>query len=251
LGQDRYSALTAHDGSYAFEKIAAGDYVLTVHSPDRLMDETLEVTVSPPESRFDVALTVAEIEGRATDPEGRPLPGLRVDVRAPGRRGRNSRIQGSMTVSEDERGNLRQDWDSGSRRITTDGEGRYRLRGLATEVPLVVSVSGQYVVADSRDGIELSVGEIRRRVDFELQAAGAIEVRVNGRQGSYRVVAVREGARQSSWIWNSRPARMTGMATGLWTVKVTSQDDSGGGQEVTREVEILPGETIRVTLDVP
>ena len=209
-------------------------------------------TVSPPDSRFDVTLSVAVIEGRVTDPQGLPLPGVRVDVNERGGRRRNtSRRQPNMTVSEDERGNLQPDWGAGSRRITTDKQGHYSLRGLATGVQLGVSVSGQYVVSDTVSGIELAEGEIRRLVNFELREAGVLEVRIKGAKGNYRVTAKREGAKRSSWIWNSRPARITGMDPGPWTVTVVNQNGGSEGKESAREVEVLPGETVRVNFDAP
>ncbi|MEE8469056.1 MAG: carboxypeptidase-like regulatory domain-containing protein [Planctomycetota bacterium] len=254
-GLDPLGALTAHDGSYHFDKIAAGDYLLSVHSPDRLMDEVLEVTVSPPDSRLDVALSVAAIEGRVTDAQGLPLAGVRVDVSEQGGRRRNTTNgRANMTVSEDELGNLQPDWNGGSRRITTDAEGRFRLRGLLTDVELGVAVSGPYVVSDRRTGIELAAGEIRRQVNFELAAAGMLQVTVNGAQSRYQVMILREDTQRSArsaWTRNSRPARFSGVATGPWTVKVSGTNGAGEGQDSSSQIEIVAGETLRVTLDVP
>ena len=258
-GGDKYGALSEYDGRFVFEGIECGDYLLTVDHPERRMTHTSEVTISAGENSRDVELTLAIIEGRVSDPQGRPLPGLDVGVSAPGQRGRNYRgMGGTLTLVEDARGTLSPDWRAdGRRRARTNADGEYALRGVATSQPLTVAASGRFVIPDRVDGLEVAPDEIRRGVDFVLKRAGDLRVALTGNVSrNLRIEARLEEKgktlqRRNARLRGSRPADLRACLPGTWLVQVKRPGGAGVQVVAEAEAEVRIGERTTVTIQVP
>ena len=249
------TATSNHDGRYKIENVSCGEYVLRVSHPDRYMEETFEVTIIPDGMIYDVELPTAVLEGTVRYPDGRPIPKLRVDVRA--KDGRSAaRSGGGSTLVEDDSGQLQPDWEGSRRQLETDANGRYRVEGVATGVELTVSTSGAFSTRGVVTGIELAPDEVRSGVDLEVEPAGRITLRLpSGRQNaSYQIRLSMEQAEGKSLnrntnMWGNRPRSVDALAAGVWTLQVYDMRDA---QQLLWEttVEVVAERVSEVELDL-
>ncbi|MCP3914128.1 MAG: carboxypeptidase regulatory-like domain-containing protein [bacterium] len=258
-GTDKYASLSEHDGRFAFQDVAVGEYVLAVTHPDRRMGHEEEITIGPGDNRIDVELPLAIIEGRVVDPTGTPIGGLEVRV-SPVVRGRSSWRGGgggSLSLVEDDKGGVRPDWRSGRRRTArTSPDGTYALRGVAASEALRVSVSGRYVVPGTSEELTIAPDEIRTGVDFVLERAGVISVRLAGAQrGQFNIEAIlTEGEqtyRKSTRVWGSRSSRISSLRPGTWDITVKQRTDDQWVAVATTSAEVKVDETASVTVEIP
>lgn len=254
---DPLSTVTNHEGNFKFEGIRCGSYTLIVSHPARRMSARRAVAVAVDPRRADVDLDVASIEGRVTDLDGRGLPGLEV-IPVP-KQGAGDDQPYQMVVIEDDRGGARVNYEQSSRRSEkTDANGRYVLRGLATEQPIFVQVRGESVENASSPEITLAPDEVRRGIDFALRRAGSIEVRLNGNPAeqtwfqarAYRVADGKETMVHSVYLgtW-SRAQTIRSLAPGHYKVVLSlgGAVQARAMQEV--ETDVAASETSRVSFD--
>jgi protocatechuate 3,4-dioxygenase beta subunit len=256
---DPLATVSNHEGAYKFENIRCGNYTLFVSHAARRMSAkfTVSVETEPHERDFDLDST--SIEGRVTDIDGRPLAGIEV-MAAPkqGNRGDDQPYQ--MVVTEDDRGQPRVNYEQSARRSEkTDEDGRYVLRGLATEQPLFVQVHGDAVENASSPEITLAPDEVRRGVDFALRRAGCIEVRLLGNPSdrswylvrALRVVDGKETPAQTIYLgtWN-RTQTIRSLAPGHYKLVLVPQGGSATAQQQSVEADVEPSETSRVSFQV-
>jgi hypothetical protein len=260
--QDPSLATTDHEGRYAYESFRCGEYWLSVHHATRRMGARFRVTVAEEPRRFDVELDAAAIEGTVTDVEGQPLAGVEVSVQATsGEHSDEAPYQ--IVVREDDRGNAQMDYRQGSRSTErTDARGRYVLRGLAADRPLVVRIESDLVEQAQSPEITLAADEVRTGVDFRLRRAGRIEVTLGGglpKQDAwyevlaYQRVGEREELRGSTWIggWN-RHGVLRGLPPGTYRVVLSPPGRAEPASDrpwPSKELEVRPQETGHVVLD--
>ena len=261
--RDPLAAMTDAQGTYRFEKVRGGAYVLEIDHGTRKMAARFPVSIDDPPRVFDVDLDVAVIEGRIVGEDGRALEGIEVQcLNAEGR----SESEGSWRVllTEDEEGDAdvdyRQDVPSAER---TDANGRYALRGVRSGDPVQVVASGDRVQPETKPAMTLGPEEIRRNVDFVLKDAGAIEVAMAGspsssRGGWYQVRAYRiveegeagETAYGHVGNWN-RVCRLGSLVPGRYRVQVLRGGRGQGQPLLDVEVDVVVRETSRVDFQAP
>jgi protocatechuate 3,4-dioxygenase beta subunit len=256
---DPLSTTTNHDGQYKFENIRCGNYTLYISHPARRMSVSSSVTVEADPREHDFDLDVASIEGRITDVDGKAMPGVEViPIAKQGGRGEDQPYQ--MVVVEDDRGGARVNYEQSSRRSEkTDSSGRYVLRGLATEVPIVVQVRGEMVETATSPDITLAPDEVRRGVDFALRRAGSIEVRLVGNQSEQiwfqaRAIRVAEGKETMAQMvylgtWN-RTQTIRSLAPGHYKVVLSPGGPNGGRPAQEAETDVAAAETSHVSFQV-
>lgn len=274
---DPFSTSTDHEGAYRYEDLRCGDYWLSIHHASRRMGARHRVRITEQVSTFDIDLDMASIEGVVMDTDGRPVAGVEVGVSAVTDEGGDEGPY-EMVVREDERGNPQTQWRSPSRASErTDAAGHYTLRGLRSNVALVVAVHSEMLEPGSTGEITLQPDEARTGVDFRLRRAGVIAVALTGAvQGKNQWYEVRvsrvaaaasnpgenggEGADatpqeevvQSSWIgsWN-RNVTLAGLAPGRYRVSLHRPEHRGAsdapGAPSAQEVEVRAQETTSVS----
>jgi hypothetical protein len=239
--------------------VRCGEYTAIVTHSGRRMAAEFPVTVASEPRQFDFTLELAGVEGRVTDPDGRPLAGLVVNAyRAKG--GLDVESPYHMVVMEDERGNPNVNWEQVTHSSErTDALGRYALAGLLTDEPLYISVEGDWVERKSSPEITLGHDETRAGVDFVLRLAGKIEVSMagggnRGRNDSwYQVRAVRAGSdnnqvmyQTSIGSWN-RSQTMSSVLPGKYKVSIHRHGDDAAPPVSAQEVEVEVGQIARVS----
>lgn len=258
-GTDPFATVSRHDGSYRIEHLRCGDYSALVVLAHRTMatEFRVRVTVEPTQRDFD--LDISGVEGRVTDPDGRPLAGLSVRCwRTSGGLDIDSPYQ--MVVTEDDRGNPDVDWKQiTGREIRTDDQGLYRIPGLVTQEPLQVGVSGEWVEEAHSSDFSLSSGEVRHGIDFVVRRAGQVHVDLaagtNARDDWFecQVVPVGEpeGRRTyTTWMgsWN-RTGRVQSVVPGRYKVTIWRGGDHQTPPVHESEVDVAISQVARVSFD--
>jgi uncharacterized GH25 family protein len=261
-GRDPFSDTTDHRGDYRIESRRAGEYVVLVHHRERRMPSEFRIVLGSGEQVQDFALDTNAIEGSVTDPEGRPLVGVRVEVyRAEA--GMQMEPPASMILTVDDLGNPNLDWrqDGANREARTDAQGRFVLRGLIENTGLFVHCQGDDVENKTSEPIVLAPGEIRRGVDFELRRAGRIRVELVGELKDnrwYQVSVVErtadtENVLNQAWLakWN-RDETIGSIVPGAYTLRLASRDHQGNEVRLAEmPVEVEVGQVARARFQVP
>ncbi|MEM6572384.1 MAG: carboxypeptidase-like regulatory domain-containing protein, partial [Planctomycetota bacterium] len=178
------SARTLSDGSFELEDVEPGSYTLVVSHPDRAMADRFPLTVVPGDTRADVDLELAIVEGIVVDDTGEPISGARVSARAPGSgggAGQTSMVT-MQTVNAD--GTVASRTSSrGATAARTGRDGRFELRGVQSGVELELSVRGRRGLSGRATIDPLRPDELRSGVEIELVARGTLKFQVGVRGG--------------------------------------------------------------------
>ncbi len=248
-------ARTDGHGEYRFADLKSGLYTLSVEHPSRAMPAEFEFEVEEGENRFDIELPVSIVEGRITDPSGRPLPGI--SVRAERVRERESSAGFMIAVRGDEDGDVVTFGDGlGTSGTRTDADGRYSLRGVASDVELVVRASGDGVQEGTSESVSVGPDRTRSNVDLVLEPAGSVEVEALLADGSpaqmcmVRAHFLGEGEADDEFGFiQSRTTKLDGLRPGTWRINVsraTGPEEENPGTD--QDVEVLAGETAKTSV---
>jgi protocatechuate 3,4-dioxygenase beta subunit len=259
------TARTDARGMYQLSGVEPGEYTLSVSHPSRAMETELELRVAERDTRQDVALAIATIEGRVVGAEGEPLSGVRVSAER--ERGANQpRAVVGMVFAGDNGGVGMIGGEDGAENVFTDADGRYSLRGVAIEVPLVVRAELKGLQPARSEAFEVRENESKRGVDLKLAKAGEIEVTAFKADGSPAqmviVTATPEGdlaataERKTGFIPEGGKTTLDGLAPGSWKVSVRAV---GGVQSagpsssppIEQVVVVKPGVASPVRFDFP
>lgn len=269
LGSGGPSATTDSKGRYELDAVPSDGYRVEVTHPTRQMPSVLEVAVREGRNDLDIALSVASIEGRITDPEGKPLAGLQVGVSEYQEPGANSGSMRFVAVMVDTNGSSMTITDGGAgQAVSTDGEGYYQLRGVAIDRPLVVEASGSAYAAVKSEPIEVRAGETLDGVDLQLRAAGRVDIEVSKADGSaaggFLVNAVYRGSadpmpeEQTAFIGPDGKGELQGLLVGSWELSLRAMGGPGGSRgsgasaaPLPQTVEVGAGQRELVSFEAP
>ncbi|MEO1695954.1 MAG: sigma-70 family RNA polymerase sigma factor [Planctomycetota bacterium] len=179
-GPSDASVRTRSDGSYRIEGVDPGAYRLVVSHRSRAMKESMPLRVDGAETRADVALSLAVLEGVVLDSEGAPVAGARVTVRDPA----SASAGGSATMFSVQTvgANGAVSSTSTNRRapsVKTDEEGRFVLRGVADGVDLELSAAGAGGSSARLSVDALAPNELRSGVQVIAEARGTLRFQVS------------------------------------------------------------------------
>lgn len=254
---DPLRQVTDHEGRVTFSGLELGDYKMTVSHPERRMPRGFELTIEEvPEREQLFELGITAVEGVVQNTRGDAIEGLQVSVSVA--EGENLWANDyRVKVQLDEDGDADFEWESVEQRsLRTDREGRYRLDGVRPELPLLISVRGSYIVPEFRRIEPLMRDEVRTGVDFALQPAGVLEVKVTGRSNGdrkryplrlRRIKADGEATdEQTSNLRGNGSRQFTSLLPGTWTVEML--ESTGDTVLSTVEVEVVAGESRQAIL---
>lgn len=257
------TARTDGDGFYEFPDLKTGSYSLTISHPSRHMNDEFELDVDAGDNRFDMEVPVSIVQGRITSHEGEPLVGLRVSAERHQDEGPRVTMQRvAMFVSDGGDQTVQIGGDGGGDSALTDADGRYELRGVLSDIDLVITASGTGVQEGASEPLKVAPDEVKDGVDFQLYPAGKIRVEAFTSTGdparflSVTATLLGEDADsvepERSFI-ESGSAVLDGLRPGRWAVHVGSvgmgnPDDEDEGQ--TQEVEVKAAEEATVTFTV-
>jgi protocatechuate 3,4-dioxygenase beta subunit len=234
------SATTDGEGSFRLEGLDPGAGELVVEHTRLAMKHREAHRARSGTQRVDLPLTLTTIEGQVRDEAGRPVEGARVSVAAT--EGGRQRVMMAFVSSDGGGAQVL----GGPRPDRTGPDGRYRLEGVRSGVPLEVSVEGAGMCPASRKVDALDPGELEAGVDFEVLEGATLVVRRSS-QEPLMVRATFEGegplgepVMPEMLFLNEGEARKGGLTPGIWNLVL---ERMGEQPEVIAEhtVELLPG----------
>ncbi len=258
-GSDAFATVSAYDGSYKIEHLRCGEYSALVVLNHRTMPAEFRVRIVVEPTQRDFDLDISGVEGRVTDPEGRPLAGLVVQC-SRSQPGLEIDAPYHMVITEDDRGNPNVDWKQISgHTITTDSNGQYLIPGLATQEPIIVSVSGEWVENGSSGEFTLSPGEVRHGVDFTLRRAGQVLVRLAGGRNKRdewfecRLSPIGEPAGRheaSTYVgaWNE-DGRLESIVPGRYKLTIRLHGEESVPPALESELDVVVGQVTQIPFD--
>ncbi|MFN0244240.1 MAG: hypothetical protein ACKVWV_15230 [Planctomycetota bacterium] len=266
-------ASTDLDGRFEIDGVAPGAYELWVGHRRRAMATRVTVEIAAPRTTCRVDLPAASIEGRVVDEHEQPLAGVRVRVEpvdeADARASGGGLFQTLLVADENGMARVRHR-AVGDARAETAADGRYRLRGVAADVPMRVRAERDDLESVVTADFSLSADEARSGVDFVLRGAGAIDIAVAAPPADSRadpsfgagdadqllvriVLAADGGATESRSIrWNRWQRRQVvrSLLPGAYDVQLVR---SSNPADVIAEqrVTVRVGETARAAFSAP
>ncbi|MEM7306182.1 MAG: carboxypeptidase regulatory-like domain-containing protein [Planctomycetota bacterium] len=264
-GQD--GERTDSSGRYRIENLEPGTYTVTIAHPKRRMPAEIEVEVAAGETRQDIDLPVSILEGRITDLDGNPLPGLKVSA---SEKSGGSRFAGRVAMFRsaggDSSGGVVNLGDQLGDAAYTDDDGRYSLRGVKPDVELLVKATGDGVQPGESESVTVGADEVRRGVDFQLEAGGTVEVEImkaDGSPASFCIVRANyldevpeeeesEGSEPKFAFAQSGATTLTGLRPGRWIVTVSAAGPGGDGEDPPeQEIEVEADQPGQLTFHMP
>ncbi len=248
------------EGRYRFDQVKEGRYVLTVSHSTRAMPVDFEVSVEEGENVFDLNLAVAVIEGQVLDSEGQPIPGVRVQAERAQAEGGGPRTRTIMMISTGSDTVVQMGGGPATETTYTDGEGRYTLRGVQPDVELVVKGEGEDVQPGQSDRVRVAPDEVKRNVDFVLEAGGSIlveAIKADGAPASFQMVRANYEGEDDSvepkfGFVQTGSTTLTGLRPGPWRVNVSAAGP--GGDEANgppdQVIDVIAGEEAPATFTV-
>ena len=215
---------------------------------------------------MDLPLSI--LEGRITDLDGQPLPGIKVSASASTGGGsfRGGRIAMFRSAGGDASGGVVNLGGDLGEDVYTDADGRYSLRGVRPDVELVVEASGDDVQTGSSEPVTVAPDEVSGGVDLQLEAGGSIQVEVfqaDGSAANFCVVRANyedevpedlrsEGAEPKFAFAQNGVTTLRGLRPGRWSVSVNSAGPGGGGSDPEdQEIDVEVLRTGQLTFHMP
>ena len=247
LGGGGPSATTDASGAFQLEGLDPGAGELVVEHARLAMKHREALRARPGTQRIDLPLTLTTIEGQVRDEAGRPVEGARVSVAAT--EGGRQRVMMAFVSSDGGGAQVL----GGPRPDRTGPDGRYRLEGVRSGVPLEVSVEGAGMCPASRKVEALDPGELEAGVDFEVLEGATLVVRRPSEEPlMLRATFEGEGplgepVTPEMLFLDGGEARKEGLTPGIWNLVL---ERMGEQPEVLAEhtVELSAGETETVDL---
>lgn len=261
------STRTDSRGRYELAGIPVETYELEVSHATRHMPWRAAIDVEAGEERFDVDLPVTIVEGLVTDHRGEPVAGARVSAERDRGQQRGPRMIQMVAVSVGgEGGGSAVSIGPGGATDAeyTDEEGRYALRGVLSDTPLVVKVQSDDSAPARSETFDVAPGAVRERVDVALSPAGSIAVTTRTPDGAPAggFLALASFAGESAapiepvtgFVGPDGRALLRGCAEGKWLVRLNPMgvgDEAPAGAPEPLEVDVVPGKEAPLSFEVP
>jgi hypothetical protein len=251
-------AETDGQGEFRLENVAAGEYDLVVSHPSRVMPHEVEVRVPGGEVRQDVDLAISILEGRVTDEEGRGVAGLRVRAE---RRGGSSGVAEVVFAFADGDGAVNLG-GAGGGTVTTDSDGRYKLRGVLSDADLAVVASGGGVQRTESEIVRVPPDGMRSGVDLVARKGATLEVTCRRPDGTpatpcevrAQLVDAEDADSKFEITRGDGKARFQGLQPGRWRVTArslgTAPEDDSSPPPAEQTVDLAVGPAKQITLEV-
>jgi RNA polymerase sigma-70 factor (ECF subfamily) len=238
-----HSAITDAEGRLWIADLGPGDQELEVHHGALSMPAKRAVELVRGANELSIDLDDGRVRGHVTDGEGNALAGARVRAFRAG-----SEAGGSP---------FRYGYGSDAEAVADEG-GRFELAGLDLATALVLEVRAEGRASARAEHLSPSLDE--RVIEFALGPEARLEIRLEGGiEGAFthliaRPLASEPSAPRTLFLRSSSERTLDGLAPGPWRVEAYPRARPGAPPpppSATRDVELVPGETTKVTLSLP
>ena len=184
----KYNRLSDVFGEFRFDRIPHGQYQLEIEHDRRAMVALWNLSVSETLEPLDIELPSASFRVRVVDDNGRPVPGVTVELD-----GGDARYRGwndGRRAWTDERGDLQQAWyqDAVHQRQSRE-DGWTHFDGCVPDVPVTLSLIGRWTTAASVTVAAPRAGEMSTATENLIwrPAGDVLIVPVGNSQTAWRV----------------------------------------------------------------
>lgn len=251
-------AETDGSGEYALENVTVGEYTISVTHPSRAMAHESELRVGSGETRENVDLPLSILEGRVTNEEGKGVSGLR--IRAEKQSGGDGVVR-EFVIAMDTGDGPVSFGGGGGGQVTTDSDGRYKLRGVLADTDLAVVATGQGIQRQQSEVVRVPADSTRSGIDLVVSQGASLEVSCRRQDGTpatpceVRAEFQGEGDTDAKFeiTRGDGKARFQGLKPGSW--RITARDLGTRPEERERApteqtVELKLGPTKTITMEV-
>lgn len=245
------SGMTDARGEFRIEGVEPGAQRVIVSHSTLAMDDERAVDVEASEESLAIDLVTTTIRGRITGDDGEPIAGVRVEAKRKRKEGATRQVVSISIVTSSSDGELTFGSAGEATAVTTDADGRYELRGVASGTPLVVEAKGETTGRVTSDELELAPGEARDGVDLELPRTGTLDLTVDGGTGRALAILTRDDDPGGAPITRSVEGTggpIKGLNAGTYTLRVQALAPGVTYTPETQTVEIEAGETAEATV---
>jgi protocatechuate 3,4-dioxygenase beta subunit len=252
------SATSDARGEFHIVDVEAGEYELVVDHKTRAMPYVHDMTMEGGEQEVSLDLSVTEVTGVVVDENGDPLAGARVEAERAAEESGTSRTAVRMVMMTDNGGGsvMMSTGMNEAEPTITDGEGRYRLRGVTAGVRLKVNATADGYDKAESEPFSVPDGSIESDVDVQFKKSGSIRVEVEGLTGRAIAMLRRTDAPMSAQpkiqMLTGESTTIDALAPGEWNVRIQGI----GSQSLATDpgdldVNVEGGETVVASFKVP
>jgi len=247
---------TDASGAFTLSNVEAGSSQLIVTAPNRAMSHIQAIEILAGETKIEVDLPSASVEGVVVDEKGLPVAGAKVRaLQAPNVNELESRgiaVAVTLDAGGEGDGQVMEFGGGQSTTVTTDAEGRYKLRGVRSGTQLVVEVRAKEARPKRSDPFELAMDEAKTGWDLVVQPGASLEIqlrRADGKGGMFFVRGVRldekdeETPDTAQQFSQTLKTRLTGMVPGKWKITLNPigmGDEEDGANGAISNSELPP-----------
>lgn len=228
-------ARTSGQGEYLIEGRKPGKYRLVVEHALRAMPESFPIELREGENRLDVDLLLTTIEGRITDPQGKPIAGVKMSAEEAQEESGGTRMMFAFALDDGGGETVTIGDGSAAPPSTTDADGHYVLRGVAAGKPLVVRAETKDWQPGRSERVEVAPGENKKGVDFTLERGGKLEIEaLDAADKPVRMALVTAtpqggGEPKTGVIGTAGVCTLSGLKPGSYSVTVRRMGPPNGG----------------------
>jgi hypothetical protein len=105
--------------------------------------------------------------------------------------------------------------------VHTGADGTYRLHGVMSEIPLLVSAEGPWITGSASPPVTVERNEAKKGIDLVVAPAGGVRVVLGGTESEAErdgwTLTLRQGSTVRSADFSAGVAQVTGVTPGTWT----------------------------------
>lgn len=260
------SARTDGQGKFTHEGLKVGEYTVTITHPTRVMPETVDIVIREGENQAEFDLSLAIIEGRVLDSGGEPAAGVTVTPKRFEEEGQPRRATAMRMVMSDGSGGAMtmSVGEEEGEAAKTDDKGRYVLRGVTSDIELIVETSSSRFQKGKSEPVIVGANQTRRDVDIEVFDAGSLKifaVDASGDPVAHCLLTLEYAGEADPMPENARSftgengqGDVSSLRPGLWRIsgqKMSMMGGPGGSapEPIVAEAtiaEVVPGEVVEV-----
>ncbi|MFT6040176.1 MAG: protocatechuate 3,4-dioxygenase beta subunit [Gammaproteobacteria bacterium] len=238
-------------GEYSLSGVEPGSYDLEISHAGRVMKSVFPVEIVAGQNNLDAALSIAVVEGNITDDQGKPLEGVKVEIK----RAAQGAQPGFMIFMESGGDTAVQVGGGGADPSITDANGFYSLRGVETGVDLQVSATTELSSPAKTDVFTVGEGETRQDTDLVLNPAGTIAFEITGGEDSYYLLVAtpldEEGMAPKTEFSETRKGTIKGLKPGKWSVTARPVGPNSSDQSSEEVVVVIePAQESKVVIEI-
>jgi protocatechuate 3,4-dioxygenase beta subunit len=245
-GSGRNRDTSDEDGVYTLSDLPSGNHSVLIRHKGRAMQDTVTVTLGDGENRFDIELSMTAIVGVVKDSSGKPVANAQVSVSIK-RDGGNAEMRQASKMMADFMGGMG-GMGGRSSAVRTNGQGEFELRGVAADVPLVISVRSK-AFSPTLSEQTVALGQTKGPIQLTMSSAGRIEITVQKAQmfAAIRAKFLGDGSVDPvNTMLRGKKGALEGLQPGAWEVTFLTMGSRNAESAPKQVVTVTAGQTATV-----